>query len=278
MGRGLANALRRCSACGQTLAADTHANARYCNTCREHRRHYPPCPRTLTPELAAAIRPLLGRVPRAEIERQFGLSKVAIYRYLREQGLQVKRYNAPEPALVEAVLRTYEQGGKSLVRECFPEVNFRSVIERYKDYAPRQIRWTGPQLIEAARMAGLVRHAAQARWFGRPNAYGGSIKSLWAKVFRCAEGDVNGIGAHLAWPLALPGTPATLVYYRGAGGARPLVLWLDLRASLRPHVDPAIRAAIEALARFQAWLHTTERSEAIRAMIQQREGVNDGTG
>jgi hypothetical protein len=275
MGRGLASALN-CVVCGQPRES-THANARYCARCREHRRHYPPTPSTLTPEIAAAILPLLGQVPRSEIEKRFGLSKAAIYRFLREHNLKVKHFNQPEPALVEAVLRTYERGGKSLVRACFPEVNCRSIVERYKDYTPRQIRWTPSQCIEAAKMAGIVSYNAQARFFGRPNAYSGSIRSFWSKRMHCEPRFINGFPLHRVYPLAVPGTPCILVKHEQSGGARAIVLWLDLLAHLSPRVDLLIREAIEALARFQGWLHGTQSADAIRAMIQDRE-VNYGTG
>ena len=114
-------------------------------------------------------------------------------------------------------------------------------------------------------------HTAQARYFNRPNAYEGSIKSFWAKGACCAPRDVNGLGAFTAWQVATPGVPAVLVKHQQNGGARPVVLWLDLAAHLRPDVDPLVREVVQALARFQATLHNTQSSEDIRHFIQERE-------
>jgi len=212
----------------------------------------------------------LGTVTRHEIARRVGVSKAAVNRYLREVGLR-KRSDQYAPEVVAAVTSAYEAGGKAQVHELFPHASVRSIVERYP-HAPRQIRWTAEQLIEAAKMAGLVSHTGQARYFGRPNAYAGSIASVWAKTFQCAEGDINGLGVHLTWRLVRPGTPAVLVHQRTLPGPRTLVLWLDLTAHLRAEVAPAIRQAIVALARFQAWLHGTDDPAAIRRMIQEREG------
>lgn len=247
-----------------------HFNSKYCLPCRTERRQQPQS--TVTPEQGALIARWIGEVSRGEIAQRLGMSRAAVNRYTREHGLY-GRSDAYRPEVVEAVLRAYEHGGKMAVRQLFPDVCVRSIVERYKQYHPRQIRWTGEQQIDAARMAGLVSVTAQARYFGRPNAYAGSIKSLWAKRFQCAPTDVNGLASHRAWWIAHPGVPAVLVKHSTAGTCQPKVLWLDLAACLRPEVAPEIRDAVEALAAFQAWLHNTTDTAVIRAMIHERETV-----
>ena len=115
-------------------------------------------------------------------------------------------------------------------------------------------------------------HTAQARYFNRPNAYEGSIKSFWAKGACCAPRDVNGLGAYTAYQVATPGVPAVIVKHQQNSGARPVVLWLDLAAHLRSDVGPFVREAVQVLARFQeAHARHHELSAAIRHMIQERE-------
>jgi hypothetical protein len=259
-----------CVLCGVRPRRSAHFNTIYCATCRRERLRRPRS--NVTPEQADQLRQLAGHVSQQEIQQRLGLSKAAISRWLREQGLKVKHFNAPDDTTIDAVCRVYETGGRHAVEQQFPQVRVRSVIERYKRYRPRQIRWTAQQQLEAARMAGLVSRNAQARYFGRPNAYGGSIRSLWAKRFQCAPGDVNGLGGHLAWQIALPGVPAVLVPTdTGAPGPKMRVLWLDLAQWLKPDVDPLIRQMIETLAAFQQWLHATDDPDQIRAMVYDRE-------
>lgn len=255
-----------CQRC-QSRPRQPHFNAKWCEVCRVALRRQPAS--RVTPEQGATIAALVGTVSRDDIARRVGVSRSRVNRYCREQGLHGRSDQYP-PEVVAAVTAAYEAGGKHHVRELFPDVQVRSIVERYP-HAPRQRRWQAEELIEAARMAGLVCPTAQARYFGRPNAYAGSIKSLWVKVFQCAPQHINGLGAHLAWHLVTPGTPAVLVRHEIGGQCRPKVLWLEVAAHLRADVAPEIVQVIQSLAAFQGWLHGTNRPEQIRAMISERE-------
>lgn len=267
-----------CQHCGERPIAGArdparpHPNARYCTPCREARRRQPRS--CVTPAQAAQLRPLLGTMPVLQLCQQVGISKAAYQRWRLEEGMTL-RNNAYHPETVEAVLRVYEQAsrgkGKHAVREQFPDVTVRSIVERYRAYTPRQIRWTDAQVREAAKMAGLVSHTAQARWFSRPHAASGSLHSLWKKRFQCAPSDLNGFGVHRAGQLATLGCPAVLVQRLEAGAPIAKILCLDLARWLHPDVPDWVRDGVAALATFQAWLHGTDDPAAIRAMIQERE-------
>ena len=269
---------RRCAACGTAPAtAETPSRialgkARYCAACRARRRRQPLS--RLTPAQAARVERLRGTMFRRQIAEAVGVSQAQVARYLRETGQHSNARDYPKD-VVAAVLAAYAAAprgaGKRRVQELFPEVCVRSIVERYRDGRARQIRWTAAHLVEAARMAGLVSHGAQARFFGRPNAYGGSIKAVWMKRFRCAPGDLNGLGIHHAWRLARPGCPAVLVRRQESGVPIARVLWLDLVDWLRPEVEPWVVEAIAALARFQRWLHGGAGTADIRQMITERE-------
>lgn len=200
--------MKLCRACQQAPVVPfkpgplAFAKVQYCAACRAERRKRPPS--GVTAEQAKQLASMLGQMPRREIQQRLGLSKSAITRWLREQGWRVKQWNAYDAATVEAVCQAYAEGGRRLVRERFPGVKVRSIVERYcrkHGYRPRQIRWTDEQLVEAVRMAGLVSHTAQARYFGRPNAYEGSIRHLWQIRFRLDPRLIHGIPAWLGtWP------------------------------------------------------------------------------
>ena len=232
-------------------------------------RHRPPAHVTTTQ--AALIRQLRGTMIRRELARHVGISQAQLHRYLTAHGLDSNARDYP-PEVVTTVCLTYQALGKRETQALFPDVRVRSIVERHKAYAPRQIRWTGAQQRELVRMAGLVSHTAQARYFNRPNAFEGSIKSFWTKGACCGPRDVNGLGAFTAWQVATSGVPAVLVKHQQNSGARPVVLWLDLAAHLRPDVDPCVREAVQALARFQAGVQGTTSSDEIRQMIKEREG------
>jgi hypothetical protein len=206
--------MRRCRACQQAPVEGIkpgmppHPNTKYCAACRTNIRTQPPS--GLTEAQAAQIDALRGQITRRAIAATLGVSQAAINRLLRDHQWRSNSHQYA-PDVVEAVCQVYDAGGKAAVRARFPEVKVRSIVERYKLYQPRQIRWTDGQIIDAARMAGLVGSKTQAHYFGRPNAYAWSIKSLWDKRFQCPPRDINGLSAHLVWQLATPGIPAVLV-------------------------------------------------------------------
>jgi len=267
----MADALKPCVVCQARPRRNAHANTKYCTACQQERLTRPRS--TLTPAQGAEVLRLAGTLPKADLCQRLGVSSATVSRFLREQGVRPGHYNAYKSDIVTAVCTAYETLGKKRTQQLFPDVRVRSIVERYKAFSPRQIRWTGEQHIAAIRMAGLVSATAQARYFDRPNAFEGSIKSFWVKVVRCAPSDVNGLSAHHAWHLVQPGAPATLVTHANSRGQYAIkILWLDLVQHLRPDVAPDLREAVQCLARFQAWLHGTDDPAAIRQMITEREG------
>jgi hypothetical protein len=261
-------ALTLCRECQVRPRRNGHGHTLYCEPCRQHLLRHPRS--RVTAGQAQQILALRDTLPRWQIAERVGISHAQLNRYLAEQGLRSNARDYP-PGVVAAVCATYAALGKRRTQDLFPDVVVRCIIERHKDYAPRQIRWTGVQALEAVRMAGLVSHTAQVRYFGRPNAFEGSIKKFWARVVGCAPSDIHGLGFHVAWPLATAGTPATLVTQAAQSCPRAVVLWLDLAAHLRPGVAPEVRRMVEVLARFQAWLFGSTDTAVIRRMVQERE-------
>ena len=60
----------------------------------------------------------------------------------RHEGLGSNARDYP-PDVVTTVCLTYQVLGKRETQALFPDVRVRSIVERYKHYAPRQLRWTG---------------------------------------------------------------------------------------------------------------------------------------
>ena len=261
-------ALALCVECQARPRRSAHHQTKYCEACQ---RRLLRAPRSrVTEAQGALIRQLRGTMTRARIAERVGITHAQLNRYLAEQGLTSNARDYP-PEVVTAVCTTYAALGKRRTQDLFPDVVVRSLIERHKDYPPRQVRWTGEQQIEAVRMAGLVSHTAQARYFGRPNAFEGSIRSFWQKGMACAPRDVHGLGHHLVWQIARPGVPAVLVSQQEQPGARVVVLWLDLVGHLRPGAAPEVRQMVEVLARFQGWLYGSTDTAVIRRMVMERE-------
>ena len=259
-----------CAGCGRPK--HPHPNSRYCLPCRAQRRRRPLS--RITPTQAALLRPLLGTMGHDALARHAGISDACFQRWLWEEGLSSNARDYPQ-AVCDEVTAYYAHHGRVATQAVFPEVSVRSIVERRKlrgtPYPPRQIRWTDAQLLDAARMGGLVSLTAQAHFFGRPHAFDGSISALWAKRFRCAPRDLHGLGTVLACQIMRAGAQATCVQHQSAPGFRSVILWLDLARHLRPDVPSMVRETVETLAAFQAWLYGSHDSATIRQLIADRE-------
>lgn len=213
-----------------------------------------------------------------ELAEHLGVSRTNLIRWASQSGVSLDAHSY-KPEVVARVLAYYEQHGKTRTQEAFPDVSVRSIVERnYGAFRPRQIRWTDAQIIEAARMAGLVSPRAQAKYFNRPNAHEGAIKSLWMKRFGFGAGSLNGMAHWQAKELV----SVKARYLKPIGESREgepiefrrIILWVDMEKCLKRGTPAFIREAIETLANFQRWLWRCKNPKPkIIRMIREREAL-----
>ena len=211
-----------------------------------------------------------------ELAEYLGCSRSNLIRWATAHKISLDA-NAYKPEVVNRVCAYYEKHGKIKTQEAFPDVSVRSIVERnYGLFKPRQIRWTDEQIIEAARMAGLISSQAQAKYFNRPRAHSGSIKALWMKRFGFGQGNINGMVHWYAKELVTVKAP----YVRPIGESRRgellefrrLILWVDMEKCLKTEVPPFMCDAIKELAQFQRWLWKSDNPKPlILKMIKERE-------
>jgi hypothetical protein len=212
-----------------------------------------------------------------ELAEHIGCSRSNLVRWASANGISLDAHSY-KPDVIRRVLKHYEVHGRVKTQEAFPEVCVRSIVERnYGKFKARQTRWSDEQIAEAARMAGLVSPAAQAKYFNRPGANAGAIKSLWMKRFGFGECSVNGLVKFYARPLIKGGHSK---YIRPTGldrkghptKFRNLILWVDLENILKPDVPSFIAEAVRTMADFQRWLWRSENPKPlILKMIRERE-------
>lgn len=212
-----------------------------------------------------------------ELAEHIGCSRSNLIRWASANKISLDAHSY-KPEVKAAVLSFYEMHGRRATEKAFPDVSVRSIVERnYGAFAPRQLRWTDKQIIEAARMAGLVSFKAQARYFNRPNANEGSIKSLWMKRFGHGSSNINGMPHWYARSLVW-GPKVRYVKVVGTtrkGELKPfmrILLWVDIQKHMRPDTPKFIKSAVRAMANFQRWLHDDKNPRAkILKMINERE-------
>ncbi len=255
-----------------------HFNSKWCLPCADGFRAKPK--HTLTPTQIKEVRKRLHKMPKAQICSELGISWSSLGRWASSQGIRVAYFNryAVNPKLVETVCEYYARHGRQKTQERFPDIRVRSIVERY-EVTPRQIRWTGEQMRELAQMAGLVSFVSQAKYFNRPRANAGSIKSVHMKRFGQGGGMLNGLSWHKARHLVRPRCrPIKTAFWstrhplKRTPMSRKIVLWVDLERNLKPGIPPEIRRAIGSAAKVQQWIHGVEhvRPRVLR-LIKERE-------
>jgi hypothetical protein len=270
--------MKFCPNCG-IRKKQKHLNSKWCKPCADGFRKQPK-PNLNIWQKREALR-LRGKIPKEEIAVRIGASRSSVMRLGRDLNLSfaaLLRYKT-NPALVKDVCQYYEQHGKRKTQLRFPQVNVRSIVERYRWFAPRQERWTDEQLRELARMAGLISKESQAIYFKRPRANKGSITSVWMKTFRQGGGSVNGLSWHLArhfvdqeYRPIQTSVWAQRDRKSSINLGRKVVSWVDFEKHLIPSAPDWLKECATAMAKFQRWLHGTDHvGKKIKMLIKERE-------
>lgn len=252
--------MKPCLKCKSRPRISEHHNAKWCAVCRKYLLSRPAG--TMTREQRIEAKSLIGKMDRREIAEHLGVSLANLKRSLRGVRLAFHNHLYANPELVKDVCRYYEKHGRKKTEKQFPDVKVRSIVERYKQFKPRQIRWTNEQIIELAKMSGLVSMTDQAKHFNRPRARAGSIQSFWMKRMGFGGGSIHGLSKHIAKQIATKDCPYIKTRFwqtrRGrADFSRHIALWVDLNSHLKSDVPDFIKEAIGTMADFQVWLFET---------------------
>lgn len=264
---------KRCIECHVKIKK-AHPNRKRCESCVLLLRNKPKG--TMTPSQIKSAKKLAGTMPREEIAKTLGVSLTNLKRSCTGTKFYFFNRYANNPELVNKVCAYYEKNGKKKTQETFPDINVRCLIERYKNFSPRQTKWRDEEIIEAVKMAGLISFTGQQLYFHRPNAHEGSIRSLWMKRFRFGQGKINGLRGHRGLPLVTDRCKPITIWF---GDTRDrskweskIYLWVDLEKHLKPEVHPDIKQAIKSMAQFQKWLWNSKNPKPkILKMIKERE-------
>jgi hypothetical protein len=259
----------KCKNCNKNISPK-HFNTKYCYACKilSAKCRFPNIPE----DKKLMIYSFYDKGVNADKMSQYvGLSRATINRFLRKEGLKRKRKYHD---VSKAVISFYEKNGIIKTLEKYPNIKVRSIIETARlygyDYEPRQIRWQNDQIIEAAKMAGIISHDSQAKFFNRPNAFSGAIKSLWSKNFKCNQKYINGLSFNVAKNIIKLGTP--IIRIRNKGQYIDKILWCDIYNNVNDDLPEWIKNIFKTLCDFQKWLHNSkEPNDKIINMIRERQ-------
>lgn len=259
-----------CINCKTREKINTHSNTKYCKTCREAFVNKPR--HNLTLEQQARVRKLAGTMYYEKLAKFVGCSRSSLNRFARQEGISLNAHKYKKE-LVDQVIAYYEKHGKTLTQQMFPNVKLRSIVEHY-EHNLRQVRWTFEQKKELLKMAGLISFKDQARFFNRPGANEGSIRSAFAKcVVPIAGTKINGMNYTNAIKLVNPSCPffKRLMQRRvkQSTSMQSIALWIDIEDHLKDSIPKSIREAISALAVFQRKLHDAKTNAECRQKIKQ---------
>lgn len=247
----------KCNQCGSDYKVQ-HWNSRYCEDCRYLRRKKNiGFPASATKAQIAIVKAMVGDANINEIAALLGVHRSFVKRIGLTLGLTFRIETYSEETIRE-VTEYYLKHGKPETEKMFPNVAVRTIIEHkagLKGLYPRCRKWTDAEMVELAKFAGLVSFNNQAKYFNRPRANAGSIKSAWCKRFKTAPGYMHGLPIHKAKILLMPGFPTITVQEQERGGERKMVLFCDAVKYLAKDTPDFIKDAIKAMAEFQRKLY-----------------------
>lgn len=246
-----------------------HWNSKWCEICAADLKRRPAG--KLTPHQERMVRRLAGTMFIKDLAKTVGTSDSNLDRWAKAHKVNINALKYPD-ALIQEVCEYYAKHGKRAAEKKFPNVKLRSIVERYA-HEPRQVRWTAPQLVKLAQVAGLASYEQQAKHFGRPHANAGSIKSAWMKIFRSAGGSINGLSMWVARHYTAASCPFYETNYwvteRGKSmQRRRIALWIDVAEHLRDDVPDHLVSAIFTMAAFQKWLHKNKPRARIAQILR----------
>ena len=248
-----------------------HRTRKRCPTCAEKLRKRPLG--KLSPEQISIVKTNCGLISSKEIAMMANTSVTNLKRWARDEKISLAYYNYSKEVIKE-VCAYYEKHGKRKTQEFFPEVSVESIVERYKIFAPRCIKWKDGEIIQALKMSCFIPFDMQAKIFNRPRAFAGSITSLWKKRLQGKPTTIHGLLGNKAKLFASNKCPAIkLPILRVINGdtrqARKIFLWVDLENHLKDDCPEFIKDAIRTMAEFQRWIFKSDnpRNE-IERMLQ----------
>lgn len=265
---------KRCLSCNTKLI-NVHKNRKRCEPCAALLRKRPK--HNLTEEQIKKLHKLKGTIYYEELAKRIGASRSSVTRYARDHGISLNALSY-KPDVIQNVCAYYEIHGKRKTQEKFPDVSVRSIVERYKEFKPRQIKWKDNEIIELIKMAGLVSPKSQAKYFNRPNANEGSIKSVFITKIKCPPTYINGLTHRTAKTLVNSKCryikPLGLGRNKKSVEFRRMALWVDIEKSLKKDLPNYLVDAVQACAEFQRWIHGGgDVKKKIKDMIRERENL-----
>lgn len=256
-----------CPHCQQDFIK-THFNQKYCKKCRVILKKNPK--HNLTSDQIKQFNKYLGKFKAREIADKIKASITSVKRYAMTKRISLRkpRYTQHE---INEVIEYYIKHGLTKTKIKFPKIRPRSIIE-HNYHIPLRIRWTNNQVIELAKMAGIISREAQARYFNRPNAHLGSIKSVWVKKLVCSQANINGLNHNIAKYFVKKNEAYISVKFGFNNNYnRKLLLWVDVIKYLKPDTPTYLKDAFYVMAKFQKWLHGRNVRHNIKHMIKERE-------
>jgi len=265
--------VRKCLSCKVEISG--HFNRKRCAPCVKALLRKPKG--SMSKEQIREAKRLAGTMPRALVAAALDVSLSNLKRSCPGINFIYFHKYKRDPSLVKKVCAYYEKHGKAKTKERFKneDIKVRSIVERYKIFEPRQRVWRDDELMELTRMAGLISFKDQAKYFNRPNANAGSVKSAWVKKFKNSQANINGMAHWRAINFVKPSAPFLQTPFgSGSGNAKRILLWVDMEKHLKPDCPDFLVQAVKVMADFQRKLFGVKHPRAkILKMIKERSDL-----
>lgn len=166
--------------------------------------------------------------------------------------------------LVEEVIYFYEKNGFKKTQDSFSGVKVRSIVERYKRNKKLRSMWSDSEIIQAIKFGPFVSNKDQYKYFNRPNAFEGSIKSLWSKRIKSTKIKLHGLPKYKAIYFI---NDNAMAFKTKLKSIPEIYTWQTLKENLKNDCPLFLKEAIEVGYNFHVWLYGENPNKKIENII-----------
>jgi hypothetical protein len=257
-----------CLDCGKKFK-NAHKNRKRCGPCAEIVRKKPLG--TMTLDKIAEAKELAQTMPMIDIAKKLGVTKSNIKRSCPKTSFAYHTKWKNNPSLVREIIEVFEMGGKKEVLKKFPDISYRSIVERYPRSNVLCQKWSDSDLIKIAKLSCFVPFDKQIKIFNRGKFTKKAINSIWSKRFPIYPSNLHGWNHNRAKIFVKKDCDYLRLPFMHGGHAkynRRLYLWVDMEKNLKEDCPKFVRQAVIALAIFQRWLWGNNPKLKIRNIMK----------
>lgn len=191
---------------------------------------------------------------RIEIAEHLGASRPSVNRFMKKHGLQSGQHTQYDKKIVEKICESHEKIGVKKTQEKYPDVNVRSITERYNSGGAFSKPWTDKQILLLVRYCDLIDLESLKRLLNRDFKCVGTLRRTTRgklNIRLSQRTNLNGIAYRFIKSMT---DEKIKIQSQDFGHKTNFCLWIDIKKNLISENED-IKKLVSSMAKFQRWLH-----------------------